>query len=193
MENQHNGRALQVLQTNAISHNDTLEEIRQKLESFNKAIHRAPKGPVKVNQQAGGSKYVPIEELEMLMDEIFMGHWQSKAVGGGAKIVGNSVVYDIEVSFLHPVSGMWITRAGSGAVPIQLKSQNHQGGARHALDFERINPMAIQKNAPAAKAYAFRNAVQSIGRMFGRDLNRDSGRTYNSIYSNKMEENNVQE
>lgn len=187
MADHKNDRALQVLQSEAITRGDTLETIREKLEFFNKAIHRNPTGPIKTNTEAGGSKYIPIEELEMMMDEIFMGHWQTKTVGSGAKVVGNSVVYDLEVSFLHPISGMWITRSGSGAVPIQLKSQRHQGGARHALDFERINPMAIQKNAPAAKAYAFRNAVQSIGRMFGRDLNRDHGRIYNSIYTNKKE------
>lgn len=179
-ENQN--QELTLFQNYAAALPEEINQIRKRLEDFTKAIHKDPQN-IKANKYSGGAQYVPIEELEMLMDEIFLGHWKTRTIGA-ARVVGDSIAYDLEVDFLHPVSGIWLTRSGSGAVPLELKAG--QNGAIHRLDFEKINAKAIQKNAPAAKAMAFRNAVQSIGRIFGRDLNRDAARHYEKKYSKKL-------
>lgn len=190
MENQEQ-REITLFHHNAIDRADSLQDMRAKLENFTKATHKDP-NVVKSNQYSGGAQYVPIEELEMLMDEIFLGHWKTRTIEA-ARVVGDSIAYDLEVDYLHPVSGVWLTRAGSGAVPIELEGdkKDRQGnilskGALNRLDFEKINSKAIHKNAPAAKAMAFRNAVQSIARMFGRDLNRDKARHYEKKYSKRV-------
>ena len=42
------------------------------------------------------------------------------------------------------------------------------------MDVTQIKADAIQKGLPAAKAMAVKNAAQSLGVVFGRDLNRDT-------------------
>lgn len=182
---------LALFQNHAAAIPEELDLIRKRIENWTKAVHKDPQN-VKANKYSQGAQYVPIEELEMLMDEIFLGHWKSRTISA-ARVVGDSIAYDLEVDFLHPVSGIWLTRAGSGAIPIELEGDKKDGngnilskGALNRLDFEKINSKAIHKNAPAAKAMAFRNAVQSIGRIFGRDLNRDAARHYEKKYSKKL-------
>jgi len=169
------------------------DNVRKRIEGFVSVMNRAPR-VIKSNDFAGGAKYVPIEEMEMALDEFFVGQWETRAVGQGAKLIGNAIVYDIELRVLHPVTGNWLTRCGTGSCKIELQATRkdkqtgkvYQQGAAHALDFEKMNASALERNVPAAKAMAFRNACLSLGKLFGRDLNRDEGRSYNPIYSNAM-------
>lgn len=166
------------------------DELRERIENFLKHVNQPPR-VIKANQFAGGARYVPIEEMEMSLDELFVGQWETRIIPPGAKLIGNAIVYDLEIRFRHPVTGNWLTRAGSGSCKIELRAHKKdrngniiERGAEHALDFEKINSSALERNVPSAKAMAFRNACQSIGQMFGRDLNRDEARQYSSIYSN---------
>ena len=49
------------------------------------------------------------------------------------------------------------------------------------MSFSTIKSDAIRKNAPAAKSQALRNAAQSLGAIFGRNLNRDDIADYQPI------------
>lgn len=134
------------------------------IEKFNMLLNREPaKKQVKVNKFADGAKYLPIRFLEQKLDELFFGLWRSEVTD--TKVVGNEYVVTVQVSYFHPVASQWISRTGVGSVPIQQK----KGAAITDLDAKYIN--ALQKNAPAAKAFAFKNAVKSIGPIFGRNLN----------------------
>ncbi len=93
------------------------------------------------------------------MDLLFFGQWACKLVGQ-PQILGNSCVVSVEVSFLHPTTGNWLTRAGTGAQDVQCDSNGRALGK------------ALIKAVPSAKSIAFKNACKSIGKKFGRDLNR---------------------
>lgn len=134
------------------------------IEMFTGLLNKQPPNKyITTNERAGNSKYLTIRYLEQKLDELFFGMWKSETTE--TKIVGNEYVVTVQVSFFHPVAKGWITRTGIGAVPIQQK----RGAKPTDLDAKYTN--AMQKNAPAAKAFAFKNAVKSIGPAFGRDLN----------------------
>lgn len=130
------------------------------VENFNSLLNKKPKpGRVKTNQYANNAKYIPVSDVEMDMDKLFFGQWSSEMVGQ-PQILGNSVVVTLEVTFLHPVTGNWLKRVGTGAQDVQTDSSG------------RAKSKALIKAVPSAKSIAFKNACKSIGKLFGRDLNR---------------------
>lgn len=157
---------------------------------FNRLLNNAPKpGLIKVNDKTGGKpvKYLPIRVVESLLRSYF-GAYQVEMIGN-PHIIGNSVVVSVHLKVFHPVLNQWLTYAGTGAVAIELqatKKDNHghviREGARHALDFEKLNPMALHKNVPAAKSFAVSNAAKQIGKIFGSDLNNDELSEIYNIY-----------
>lgn len=146
------------------------------LESFYQLLNQEPdKKMIRKNNQAGGALYLPISYLEMTLDEIYMGLW--KMEDGQMQVVANEFVVTVQVSVFHPILKEWITRTGIGAVPIQQRRDSS------ITDMDAKIKNALQKNAPAAKALAFKNACKTLGKVFGRDLNRkdeDSG-TYEPV------------
>lgn len=116
-------------------------------------------------QEMQGNKYVPISVLEMKLDIFFGGLWQVRNID--QQLIANEIVTTLEVGVFHPIAKEWIWRSGSGAVAIQQRK-----GAKLSEMVETKIPNALQKNAPASKAFAFKNAVESLGRSFGRDLTR---------------------
>ena len=135
-------------------------------ENFGELLNKPPKASkIKRNKFANNAKYLSISEYEMKMDLMFFGQWSSKLVGQ-PQILGNSCVVSVEVSFLHPTTGNWLTRAGTGAQDVQCDSNGRALGK------------ALIKAVPSAKSIAFKNACKSIGKMFGRDLNREDEATF---------------
>lgn len=136
------------------------------IEEFQKLLNKQPlKQEIKKNEYAGNSQYLPIGFIEKHLDESFAGLWSTTEPK--IEIVANSVVCTITLKAFHPTAQVWIERGGVGAVPIQLNKGEKE------LNFVTIKSDAIRKNAPAAKSMAMRNAAQSLGRVFGRDLNRE--------------------
>ena len=152
---------------------ESLDELRERCMNFDKVKNRKPrKEREKVNTYANNAKYYEVGFMEMKMDELFLGHWETIPVGQ-VQVIGNSVVYDMKIRFLHPVTGVWIERAGTGCVEIQLDGNG------------RAKNKALAKGVGAAKTMAFKNAVKSIGRAFGRDLNRSFEDEYERLYNTK--------
>jgi hypothetical protein len=142
-----------------------LEESRERTENFLKKMHQSPaKSTIKVNKFAGNSSYLGVSQLEMEIDKFYLGIWNFIAVGTGSQVLVNSVTYDGILEVFHPVLGIWIKRAGTGAVPIQIVKET-------GLPQDK----SIQKAVGAAKSMAFKNACKSLGKRFGRDLNRIAG------------------
>lgn len=154
---------------------DTDNEMRIKLQNFIKGIlHKEPAAnEIRVNKMANGSKYVPISYLEMNLDEMFFGLWQTKNFQ--SLPVANEIVGSIEVHYFHPVAKTWICRIGAGAVMIQQEK-----GAQ-ITDLNAKYKNTLTKDYPHLKAECFRNACQSIGKAFGRDLNREFNDQYTPI------------
>jgi hypothetical protein len=154
------------------------------LVKFNEAVSIAPNPAwIKINKFANNARYIPIRIIENLLRTVF-GVYQTE-FAGEPKIMGNSVVVHVHLKVYHPVLNQWITYAGIGAVPIELEAQKVdqktgqiiREGARHNLDFEKINSKALHKNVPAALSFAISNAAKKIGRIFGSDLNDDENST----------------
>ncbi|HAW04285.1 MAG TPA: hypothetical protein DCW83_06330 [Saprospirales bacterium] len=149
-----------------------------------KSLIAHPPKPEWIKEKSFGQKikYVPIRVGESLLRELFPAHQVIQQ--GEPKILGNSIVVSVEVKVLHPFFG-WMSYCGVGAAPIQLEkplydkvTKEQIGGARSAIDFERINATGLHKVTPAAMGFAFSNAIKKIGRIFGSELNNSKDEVY---------------
>lgn len=111
-----------------------------------------------------GKKYLPVSALESIMDAIFFGMWST--CNDSYQIVANEIGYIITVKFKHPFSGEWLERSGAGACQIR------QISGASPTDVDKKIKNALEMDLAHARANAFKNAVKSIGRFFGRDLSR---------------------
>jgi hypothetical protein len=109
--------------------------------------------------------YQEIGFIEAKMDQIFRGLWNRKVVH--QQNVANGYTVTVEVSVYNWVANVWITRSGMAAKAFQLEK-----GAQ-PLDFSKIKPTSIEGTIPNIQTEAFKNAVKSLGNIFGRNLNRE--------------------
>lgn len=125
-------------------------------------------------------KYLPISFMEMALDELFFGLWNT----GDFKwqIVTNEIVASIQLSVFHPVSKIWITRTGAAAIQIMVdsipetesKKMSRQEKNAWAVDVNNKKPGALTNGGFAKlKAECFKNACVGLGKYFGRDVNRE--------------------
>lgn len=108
-------------------------------------------------------KYLPVERVEWLMFRIF-NKWRTEVKS--TQLIGNSVVVTVRVHYLDPITGEWDWTEGVGASALQTDK-----GAG-ATDFNALKSASVQMAAPAAKSYAFKDACECLGKIFGKDLNR---------------------
>lgn len=148
-------------------------ELRGKIDDWTKRLStKPPVSKVKKNPYANNSDYLPIGYLEQELDRLYQ-LWDLEIVS--TYQFYNSIVMNVHLKVLHPTVKVWITRAGSGAAKIQLDKNTGQ-------------PLqsSIEKAAGAAKAMAFKNACKSLGRRFGRDLNRNFEDEFEAFYKDKV-------
>jgi len=122
----------------------------------------------KVRQEDGSTKdapamYLPIARQEWLMTRIFI-NWYPEVLD--VKLIANSVAVTLRVHYMNPTDGKWQWVDGVGAVPLQTD----QGAG--ATDFMKLKSSSVQMALPAAKSYAFKDAVETLGNIFGKDVNR---------------------
>lgn len=159
----------------------SVTELYKSIESFQAELNKQPaKGDIK-SQKLGGKEvgYLPIGLIEKYLDEMFSGLWSIENVN--YQVVINSIAVSLDLKVFNPVSQIWITRSGVGAVKIQLNKD------AKSLDVEQIKADAIQKGLPSAKAFALKNAAQSLGELFGRNINRDDIDSEYYYYSDQAE------
>jgi hypothetical protein len=118
--------------------------------------------------------YIPIEIQEWLMTYLFV-DWYTEVKG--VQLIANAVAVHVRVHYTDITTGQWRWVDGVGAVPLQTKS-----GAG-AVEFDKLNSGAVMMAVPAAKTFAFKDAVESLGVLFGRDLNRKNGIAYGALIS----------
>jgi len=147
----------------------------EKLQSFlQKLSKQPPKEEIRQNKQANNADYLPISFIENKLDEIFMGLWSNKNFT--SRQIANELVGQIEIEFFHPTAKVWLTRTGVAAVPIQFKSGSD------ITDITNKIKNTLVKDYPHLKSECIKNAAKSIGKMFGRDLNREYVDTYSPEY-----------
>jgi hypothetical protein len=129
--------------------------IAVKVDNFNSILNQAPpKQWIKLNK---GIEYQPISRVKNSLMTIFQDYdWAIKDV----RIVANSILVYGTLTVINPITGRASSKDGVGAVPVQLKS-----GSK-TMDIENIIHDAIQKNAPSAESFAFKNAAAKFGKLF---------------------------
>ena len=116
--------------------------------------------------------YIPIERVEWLLTNIFV-RWSVNIKW--TKLIANSVEVCEQLKVYDHVMGRWIKHDGVGAAPLQTDS-----GAG-AVEFDKIKSNAVQIALPAAKSYAVKDAAEMLGKIFGKDLNRATDISYDSL------------
>jgi len=135
-----------------------------KQNELNLILNAEPKKEwIKIHPYVTGLKYIPVERIEYLLTIIFT-KWRLEIKD--AKLLANSVVVTVRVHVKDPISGEWDWQDGIGAAPIQV------GKGSGAVDFDKMKSSALQIAAPAAESYAFKDAAEKFGKIFGKDLNR---------------------
>lgn len=117
-------------------------------------------------------QYIPIERIEWLLTNICL-KWRVEI--RESKLLGNSIMITVRLHYFNHSSNEWDWQDGIGGAPLQTDK-----GAG-AIEFDKLKSSSVQMGAPAAESYAFKDAAEKIGRLFGRDLNRDSVLEYSGI------------
>lgn len=140
------------------------KELKSQLQQFQKYLNKEPnKADVRVNDKANNTLYLPISFLEMKMDELFFGLWGLSDFRHS--VIGNELVGSIVLWYIHPITGQRIERVGAAATMIRCK----QG---QPFDANGKIANALEMDMPHLKADCIRNACATLGKIFGRDLNR---------------------
>ena len=122
---------------------------------------------------AKGVKYIAISNTELSMDKIFQ-YWGVEVLK--TEVMFNAIAVTVRVNYKHPVSGEWLHQDGVGAVGVQTDK------GFTAADLAHIKQDAVMKALPAAKSFAIKDAVDHIGKIFGRDLNRKNTFDFSPSY-----------
>lgn len=123
----------------------------------------------------GGGQYIPVERIEYLMTRIFV-NWHIEVLD--YKLIANSLTCHVRVHYQDPVSGQMKFTDGVGASPIQTDK------GFGAVDFNHMKNDAVMKALPAAKTFAFKDAVEVLGKLFGKDINRKEKIAYDGLLGN---------
>lgn len=108
-------------------------------------------------------KYIAISNTELTLDKIFQ-YWSVEILK--TEVMFNAIAVTVRVNYKHPVLGEWMHQDGVGAVGVQTDK------GETAANLSAIKQDAVMKALPAAKSFAIKDAVDHIGKIFGRDLNR---------------------
>lgn len=154
--------------------------VAAKQNDLNKLLNADPKPEwIRTNKFAGNSKYIPIEIVEYLLTSIYI-KWRVEIKS--VMVIANSVTVTVRLWYLDPITTEWDWQEGVGASPIQTE----KGAA--ATDFSKVNTSAVQMAAPAAETYAIKDAAEKLGRLFGKDINRQAQMNYSDTLNKKFAE-----
>lgn len=139
---------------------------------------------LKAHPTAKNVKYLPIDKIEILLDMIFQ-EWRIEILN--ISQLAQSVCVTVRVHYKNPITGEWSFHDGVGASPLQTNA------GKSAADLANIKNNAVQLAAPAAKSYAIKDAVEHLGKMFGRDINRSDTVGYEFLYKDEEQKKEVKD
>lgn len=145
--------------------------ILKSLEAFNAKLNTPPPAnEIKINRAAKNSQYLPISFVQMKLDELFYGQWETHI--DYIQVIANEIVGHGRLILTHPITGKAITRAGAAAAMIQFKSKEN-GGTGFINDVNNKITNTLVKDFPHLYAEITKSAAKTLGKLFGRDLNRE--------------------
>lgn len=154
------------------------------IEKFTQKLNEQPdKREVKVNKMAGNSNYLPISFIETKLDEVFAGLWSFEMQR--EQVIANEIIGVGVLEVYNPVAQTWIRRSGTAAVMIQQVSKERGGTGRISNIDDKIKNTLV-KDFPHLETECLKSAAKKLGKMFGRDLNREFEDTYSPIYTEEI-------
>lgn len=145
------------------------------LQDFQAKLNREPNDKELGKTPDGKARTVPISFIEMTLDEMFLGQWETS--GPTYQQVFNEVVGSLVLTVWHPITGRSIRRVGFASVVI---TQDKDAQISDFTTTKKKN--ALDLSFPKLKSECIKNAAQSLGKVFGRDLNRKDSDTYQPIF-----------
>lgn len=122
---------------------------------------------------------IPIGILENALDEVYLGLWKTHSPTH--QVVANEIIGSIILEVFDPSAKVWISRIGYGAVTIRQKKDSD------ITDIGSKIKTALQMDFPKLSTMCLKNACKTLGKRFGRDLNRKFEDIYEEVYSNEIE------
>ena len=124
-------------------------------------------------------KFIPREHIEYMLTRIY-GGWQLEIKS--CELKANSMVTIVRLYVTNPITGAREWHDGVGAAPIQTDA------GKGAVDFNFIKAAGVQMAAPASETYAFKDAAEKFGKIFGKDLNVKEQLDYSTFIRQSPEE-----
>lgn len=144
---------------------DDQEKTRVALQNFIEKLNREPNPTEFEKTPDGRAQYLPVSFVEMTLDEIFLGQWELSDVQYSQ--IFNEVVGSGILTVFNPITNKPLRRAGFGAVVI---TQDKDAAIADFNITKKKN--ALDLTFPKLKAEILKNAASSLGKVFGRDINR---------------------
>ncbi len=138
-----------------------------------------PKAYIEDHPFAKGVKYLPIGRVETLLDVLFQ-QWRVEIKS--ITLLAQSICCTVRLHYLNPITNEWSFHDGVGAVPLKTDK------GFSAADLAHIKSDAVATGAPAAKAFAIKDAAEELGKLFGRDLNRKNTMSYFNLFESPKQQ-----
>lgn len=134
-----------------------------------------PFAKVKINGKDQPLPYLAASRVEYMLSRIYTKWWlEIKNV----YCIANSCVVVVRLYVINPVNGETEWNDGIGATAIQTDKD------KGAMDWNFAKSNGVQLAAPSAETYAFKDAAEKFGKLFGKDLSRKEQINYNDLLKN---------
>lgn len=157
-------------------HKDNLEA----LQKFQQMLNAEPDEAGIESTPDKKARTLVVSHVEMTLDELFFGQWKTENFKWA--VIANEVQASMELVVIHPISGYELRRTGAASVIIMVDKvpDNITGSDRNrwALNPDNKKANALDLAFPKLKAECLKNAALSLGKIFGRDLNRKNKDQY---------------
>lgn len=147
------------------------DKLLAQLQSFTEKLNREPDPSEFEPTLDGSARTLPISFIEMTLDELFYGQWSLD--NPTYQQVFNEVIGTAVLTVIHPISNIEIKRVGFASIVIT------QDAKSTLADFNTTKKKnALDLAFPKLKAEILKNAALSLGKRFGRDINRKRTDTF---------------
>lgn len=154
-----------------------MEDVRINLQNFTLKLSHQPHVSTIQTTPDGKASYLPIDCIETQLDEYFFGLWKTENFRWSN--CANEIVCSIDLIVFHPTAQTWIARTGAASIQVMVDAvpdaikNNRQEKNKWALDLANKKAGALDMGFPKLKTECIKNAAQSLGNIFGRNLNRN--------------------
>lgn len=162
-----------------------VRDVAKKDNTLNIILNAAPKSEwIRDHPMAPGVRYIPIEIVEYLLTNIFL-KWRVEI--RKSELIANSIVVTVRLHVKDPTTGEWDFQDGIGASPVQTEKGSG------ATDFTKVKTNAVTLAAPSAESFAFKDAAEKFGKLFGKDINRKNGMHYGALFERDLQKTDLSE